>query len=404
MLAGWLKVFGVSTAALLGFQCLMYLLISRAALVILRHYQAEKIWEWLVPLAVAAAFFPEGLRPESTSVALAMIGFALIPGGAPGRVRLTVAFFLMIFGAVTAERLVFFSAALGLAALWELTKNGVPFRRSLTLAGLAGLAVGILSMYWIDFKLGEFWTTFHMSAAGRMGGAKVAAVIKFFHELSIIQWPIIGLTLALFPLAVRFRNRAWARTGLWLAAAFGVTAGIGALGHGAVWYFSFLLCLSGAGCAREFSVKSSRILFGLIMIVLLIANARNFIYAAGIMGGKIKADPGNQWAAARAWRAGPQHPVLLDMETARYVFDYKIPRGFLDWTFSSKFPKTLPTDEPLHPDDIYLIGPSSVDWLNLKTHLNLAVPKWQPIGLNKGFHRFPCRVYIIHPADCRGLN
>src|SRR5580692_672 len=75
VLAGWLKVFGIGPAALTGFQMITYLLCAGSAIFILRKHQSPVWLEWLAPLAVANAFFSNGLRPESVAAALIITGF-----------------------------------------------------------------------------------------------------------------------------------------------------------------------------------------------------------------------------------------------------------------------------------------------------------------------------------------
>jgi len=403
-LAGWLKIFGVSTFSLLGFQLLMYLLICGAVMAILRRSGASVIVEWLVPLGVAAAFLPEGLRPEPASVALTMCGFALIRCGGIGVVSVFSGFFLMILGASIAERLSLFSGALLVAAIFDLRKQGVTPIRSAMLAGSAMLIVCIMLMDFIGFKLGEFWHTFHFCAAGRLDSGALASITGYFRSLSVIQWPLVLLGIACLALLPRLWKNELARISIFLLGAFLATAFIGALGHGAIWYVILMLLVTSAAGVKQISTKWSLTLPWLVAVALLIANSRNVIYAAGIVSGKIRSDKGNRLAETRATRATREHQVLIDSETARYVFDYRIPQNFLDWNFSSTFPGTLPTDDGMHPGDIYLIGPDSVDWLNLKTHLNLEMPKWAPLGSKKSFHEFPQWAYLIRPEYCDGLK
>ena len=77
-IAGWMKLFGISARSLTGFQDFMYALTALATLAVLRRHQAPAWLEFFVPLGVAAAFLPIGLRPEPLSVALTMTGFAMI--------------------------------------------------------------------------------------------------------------------------------------------------------------------------------------------------------------------------------------------------------------------------------------------------------------------------------------
>lgn len=399
-LAGWLKVFGISTVSFLVFQHLLYLLICGATIFLLRTYRAAALLEWLVPLGVAAAFLPEGLRPEAFSVALTLCGFALLASGSLRWATLFAGFLLMILGASVASRLVFFSAALLLVAFVDLRRKNVPAIRLVALAGLALLLTALILLEQIGFRLGEFWRTFHFHAAGRISGGKLAAARHYLESLSIIQWPLLLLWLALLPFLPKLRAQTPARITIYLLGAFGIAAVLGILGHGFYWYVFLLLLLAATACLAQFPPRRAFILQALLAVALLVAVSRIIIFAAGITANRIKADPGERLAEARLLRPTPEHPLLVDGDTARYVFDYRLPPGCLDWNFSAPFPGSLPTDAPLRPGDIYLIGPASVDWLNKKTSLNLALPKWQPLGPGKSFHEFPRRAYLIRPQDC----
>ncbi len=403
-LAGWLKLLRVSTGSVLGFQLLMYLAISAATLIILQRHKSRAFLAWLVPLGVTAAFLSEGLRPEAFSVALTMCGFALIHCGSAPPVSVFAGFVLMILGGSSAERLTFFSAAMALAAMVDLRKRGFTMVRSLIFAGAAGVIVSVVLMYLIGFKLSEFWSTFHYTAAGRTGGGIVGSLTGFVRNFSIIQWPLVLLWVGCLPLLLQTGQKPVAHITLFLTGAAIVTALVSGSGHGVLWYLILTLFL--ASLNDEKPIAGRLTMYGplLIACVLLIANTRNVIYAAGMLGGKIRPDRGDRLAEARSLRPIPEHPVLLDSETARYVFNYRILAGFLDWSFSSRFPGSLATEAPLRPADIYLIGPSSVDWLNLKTHLNLDVPRWKPLGPGKTFHVFPRWVYIIRPEECGGVK
>jgi hypothetical protein len=94
VLAGWLKVFGISAASLTGFQTLMYLLCAGSAIFILRKNEASAWLEWLVPLAASNAFVSGGLRPEPFAAAFIIVGFAMIECGGRNKALVFFAFFL----------------------------------------------------------------------------------------------------------------------------------------------------------------------------------------------------------------------------------------------------------------------------------------------------------------------
>ena len=404
ILAGWLKIFGVSTAALLGFQWLMYVLICGATSIILRQHQSPGWLEWLLPLAVAAAFLPEGLRPESLAVALTMGGWALLELVNVRRAGVFVGFCLMILGASVASRISFICGALVVAALVQLRQKITPFSRVLVLAAAALLLVLVALSTMIGFRYLEFWQTYHFTAAGRVGGNRIAALWHFFESLSIIQRPLVLLGLATAPLIVVWRSHRLMHINFYLIAAMLVTAGLGALGHGGLWFFILMLlftCVTGMKIFRSrFAVLLPLLLTG----GLLLASSRIMIYATGILCNAIKADKGGDPHTVQALRSTSEHPVLIDSQTARYLFDYRIPAGFLDWSFSAPFPKALATDEALRPGDVYLIGPDSMEGFNVKFHLNLTIPKWDPFRSTKKFHVYPHRYYYLRAEDVSDLN
>jgi len=105
-----MKLFGISARSLTGFQNAMYLVTALTTIVLLRRHKAPVWLEFLVPLGVAAAFLPFGLRPEPLPVALTMTGFAMIECGCCRSDPVFIAFLLMFLGGATAPRLTLFQA------------------------------------------------------------------------------------------------------------------------------------------------------------------------------------------------------------------------------------------------------------------------------------------------------
>ena len=183
-----------------------------------------------------------------------------------------------------------------------------------------------------------------------------------------------------------------------------VTSGFGALGHGGLWFFILMLFFTCATGMKMFRSGYAVLPYLLLTGGLLLASSRIMIYATGMLSNAIKADKGGDPHQVQALRSTSEHPVLIDSQTARYLFDYRIPAGFLDWSFSAPFPKALATDEALRPGDVYLIGPDSMEGFNVKYHLNLTIPKWNPFGSAKNFHVYPQQYYFLRAEDCSGLN
>ena len=101
-------------------------------------------------------------------------------------------------------------------------------------------------------------------------------------------------------------------------------------------------------------------------------------------------------------RATPEHAVLVDQFTARYVFDYRIPEGFIYYPYAMPFPNSMAIlPRSLLPGDICILSPTSVENLNHEHLVDLPVPVWN-LGLKRwSFYREPREVYIIHANELR---
>jgi len=156
-----------------------------------------------VPLGVGAALLPEGLRYEALSVALTMAGFALIECGFTGGVSVFAAFLLMFLGGATAPRMTVFSAVL---FCWPHGSYG-DCGRGLRLrdggdgvlhTGSGGACGRVRGVLWlIDFRVGEFWTTFHYhmkGATARSGGGKLKLIVFYLHQIQTQPMAIAAVT------------------------------------------------------------------------------------------------------------------------------------------------------------------------------------------------------------------
>jgi hypothetical protein len=110
--AGWVKVFGISSASLTAFQLMTYLATAIATVMLLRRHQAPTWLEWMVPLSVSVAFLPIGLRPEPLAVALIMAGFALLDAYSKRKIACSIGFLLLGLGIATAPRMAPFGVVL----------------------------------------------------------------------------------------------------------------------------------------------------------------------------------------------------------------------------------------------------------------------------------------------------
>jgi hypothetical protein len=102
--------------------------------------------------------------------------------------------------------------------------------------------------------------------------------------------------------------------------------------------------------------------------------------------------------------------VLVDFALARYVYDYRIPPGFLDFEFSAPFPGVSVRDY-FQRQDIYVVSPESVDYLKFWTKLDVPwMPQWSfcnvarlPLLGRWTLYKQPCMTYVIPADTCGGL-
>ena len=403
VIAGWMNTLGINTFSLLAFQAVCYTFICWATIKILRKYQAPRLIEWLPLLGVITAFISLGLRPEPLSVALTMTGLALLECNGKRSATIFFGFLLIFLGGSAASRLSFFSGALALASFVRLSKDGIPWTRLCGLAGCAMILV-ILGIAWmIGFQFTEFFKTYLFHAAGRVDGDKIGLFFRFTSSLlGISQWPLLFFWFFSLPLLwhLRSKNPDLVRLGLYSSAAFLALAGIGGLGHGAIWYVVFILFVLATAYTRQAGPRISAVSQAVLTCILVVACGRYLVELTGMATGNIKSEKIRHKQTSFR-KPTPDHPLLIDSATARYVFDYRLPKKVLDWSFAAPFPYTLATDTTLRPEDVYLLGPSSVDTLHKSNQIEISTPKWAPLRQIKwSFNRNPELTYIIEAKDC----
>lgn len=401
-LAGWLKVFGINAAAMIGFQILMYIIVAVATISFLRREKAPNWLEWIIPPAVACAFINYGLRPEPLAAALTMWGFAwawqrnwssLFPG-----------FFLMALGAATAPRITLFSASLILVAGLHVCRDASSSKRRMA-TSIPVAAAGILTAFLVflvclDFRLAEFWRAFHHYSQ-LVSGSKWQLLIVFFKAyVGVTQWLVFPLFLVLLMISIRAPWHPLKQVGVIMAATFLPVALIGGLGDGTLWFALLgVFALAAAVLNSNITKFSKALLTCSLLIVILFANIKMLLNIAGIVSGNIITDTGVSQEEALALRSTTEHPVLVDEFAARYVYDYRIPSGFIYWPFSVPFPVKEPVETKLYPEDVYVLGPLYVDRLVDRYLFKMPPrPMWGFWQKRWSFYRHPRAVYVI-PAN-----
>jgi hypothetical protein len=343
-----------------------------------------------------------------------MGGFALVECGLTGALPVLVAFLLMFLGGATAPRMTVFSAVFVLLAAYRLWQgsNAAGWRRwSFCIPGAAALALVCLVFLWlIDFHVGEFWRTFHYHMAGaahRAGGGKLALALYFLHQCRPKQWPLMLLAAGLMVFAFWKPKDRLAAIGLLIACAFPAVALIGGLGRATLWFVALMMFLLAASLIQRAPRFVSAAISLALWFAILLASKDDLFEAAGLVAGKIKTDPGEQRAAALALGPTPGHAMVVDTVAARYLYNYRLPPGAVNFEFASRFPNWLVIDSPLRDGDIYMVGPNGAEILRKETFLDIPKPasRWMLFGSTRwSAEEYPCHISMISAENCKGLR
>jgi hypothetical protein len=408
LLGGWLKLVGINSFSVTSFQLLMYLITTVCSILVLRRHNAPRWAEWLVIPGIWAAFFNIGLRPEPLSAALLASAMAVLECISPRFSVIAIGYLLLALSPIAAPRTLPFALTIGLLSAWHLWTLEEGRGRNILFGGiLVGMSVaGLTFLVMIGFRVDEFMTTllFH---ASRNTGPKLMLLQKFlFDILGIARLPVLVASIGATAFLVCFFKERLAQIGLVLALGFVIDAALGGLWHGTVWYAVLILIFGVAVICERTPRNLARCISLGAFLILLGANIRPVLGIIGTVSGQISSAPGEAFLEAANLRPTPKHPLVIDSITARYVYEYKIPPGSLDWSFSAPFPGFAPISicqnrsfstaiQAEFPGDIFVLGTDTVFALNSQTSLHQPVSTWSPLGNRWWFPKRPRDVFII---------
>jgi len=355
LLAGWLRVCGVSTLGILSFHWVCYAAGALGLAAYLRRFgwRLEEVL-WLLPIYLVLMLWLGG-RPDVAAFALLFAGAGLLIDPRQGHwTRALAAFALMGFSVLCYPMTLVWAAGLTLAEaarssaaredqlIWPLLARWL-----LPLAG-ATLLVGGVFLGLVQGEVREFLRVFLACRALRAAPALPA----LWKSLVVVKKELLALpAFVLFP-------------------ALATVAALGGWGNN--WrlptrtrLLTVSLFLIVMACVATYYALNARVSFLLAFFIAALAAGNGRVWVRSVTYGIFLLATALWWvqtlflhppaapeiAAARQCydalaAASPGRTVWLDAAAARYFFDYRLPTGALDLFYSAPIPGYATTYPP----------------------------------------------------------
>lgn len=404
-LAAWVKVFGVNAAAATAFQAVMYIVMALSVMAMLRRHGATGPLLCVVPLAAIHAFLGDGLRTEPMAVAFSWAGFAVLDSGIKKTSVIFFGLLIMFLAGATAPRNAVYNSALIIVAILGLWKQcaGSSEKRMLLYAGIAAAAVSVFAFLWmIHFKLGAFCNQFLTHAKtikhhfSEPYGLKDLLLMGAAGVLAIVLW--------------KFRSDRLVQVYIPMAVATGIAMFTRTMGYGpSEWHKMLMIVFLCAVCVKRMPVAAAVLAqTGLIALFAWLA-LPELLPVYGELAGHISTKVAGPVEEARNLTSAADRQLFVDPWAARYAYDYKTPKGAVDFLFALPFPSVVRVIPGLmqpgghNPNDTYVLGTRFLDYVQKSTYLNPEpIPKWTCLG--RSYYQYPRQIAIIHAADCKGVK
>ena len=391
MLGLWLKIWGVSTASLLAFQCLAGCTTCMFSVALLRKSGCPP-WAVGAGCAVAAAFILDrGLRTEPWAASFALA--AVWAWWGSGRMNWT-------YGALAAAMsivihpfaLVIVLPALLVTLFFRWADHA--WQEVLVCLGiLAAIGLGTLALlaWLVDFRISEFWTSFRAHALMRTP-APGNRLASFWEAVTLGHEPWLKAPVALaFGAAViaswRDGNRQRAAT-----AVFAVTAGLSLgiasyAGNSPLWLWPVASGLALALWAQVHSSRQRKIGAALTVAGMLWGISPQVLHAI-----VERPEPSPSYMSIRT-QIDRLHPtrLLVDETSARFIYDFALPAGAHDWLLTRRRDSGMLSSLANKPEgEVWLVDARKV---------SLYVPDARLVPSRVSLPGFGVTHWLAHPYE-----
>jgi|GEM_PF-1955796 len=378
VLAGWIKIFSVSTSTLVAFQCFWGFVFCVAGGGLVKRYRGPAWMIWLIPLIYAFNMRTLGFRPDAMTFALLVSGLWLLTKDRPWAV--VAGFFLIGSSVLTLTVVIAYAVPLTAAVLWSNYQESVD--RSSRYFGMrvaalvgAGIAVTWLFLVCIDFKLELFIHDYLTHAALRRD--PVSEAPELFLKYSWQYWGyiltiptyllfvgLIGLALIRGPKPLPMGGKIWV-----VAAGVAIVSNIFLYVAGSVRYtlliswmlIPFLWAWTSISLPKSWRLTG----WGVIALVLLLGQTNNW---PGFFFNDPEGKKENYAEIREFVRTNPDRKYAIDCVAAYEIFDYKLPKNTVEWDGQTK-----PSEPRIH---LMTEKPSNVTWIVQTAILSVRLEDW----------------------------
>lgn len=405
ILGCWLRLFGLRTVALIGFQLACYFLSGWLLALLLARRSLLPRFSWLWACVFGGGFLctlgTMGLRPEGCGFAAFLAGLAVREKSGVG---CKVGGWLLILGSlgIAPHTLCFAAAAVAFLTVfdWHTDRNVLREWKFIILAsallwGLFVCAIGgrvTLFLNILGQNKGRVYLPFE--TAMRVGGW-----CAWGYEPTRILWSLAVLLTAL--VAILCLSGGWRRSAgvRWLLLAFvGLAAATGMsmridVSRKEIWFMAALLwslVVVAYLIARGWVVIGIASLF--VTMVATIWSERSslsYFVVPHAVAPALRAE-----ARALIGRY-PNRLVLVDSWSARYLFDYKLPANARDWTFGRRFPDMWPTStSDVKKNEIWIISGRNIRMISPE-YGQALVPAFSFLGHSLMYYANDERITVL---------
>ncbi|MBD2579790.1 hypothetical protein [Oscillatoria sp. FACHB-1406] len=358
-LAAWLWLFGVSTRSFLLFQCLCYNIFSIFTALIFRKYGFSRIATAFTIVCFAFWMLNVGLRCEALGMAFLAVGVWSLTKDTP--LRYFWGFFFLGASILTTPISLAYAVPFGLAIAKVNWDSAGSINRSYLQqrigAWLAAFSLNsLLFLVCIHFQLSLFIQDMAWHSSFRKTGlAGTISELSFLIQHGygeIIYGSLFGLYFCLcFWVLIQRKKVEKKLITIVIFFTFSLVLNFLLYGRAVASYFIFFGWAAIALILDEIASKYVRYRFliaPIVAIAFCLNQSLNLITLAGT-----QREPQSSYQEIRDYvRSHPNRSYAIDYIAARFVFDYKLPPGSIDWNFSNRAPLFWPTSLSQKPPNM----------------------------------------------------